>query len=205
MDEVSLAKMRAQLAKALRPRRYVHSVGVEQEARRLASRFGADAELCATAGLLHDCARDIPGHQLVEIVSQHDEGCVSDALLRNPVLLHGLVGAILAKEKYGIDDERVLRAIRLHTMGAPDMTPEDKVVCLADYTEPGRDFPGVEGIRACAERSLDLALLAAFDSTIKHLIDSGYEIEAATVAARNGILRGLENSTGVGDRSALQQ
>ena len=33
------------------------------------------------------------------------------------------------------------------------MTLMDKIVCLADYMEPGRDFPGVDLIRELAERA----------------------------------------------------
>ena len=36
--------------------------------------------------------------------------------------------------------------------------------------EPGRDFPGVDLIREIAERSLEKALVAGFDSTISFLL-----------------------------------
>ena len=51
---------------------------------------------------------------------------------------------------YGVTDLEVLDAIRYHTSGREGMTLMDKIVCLADYMEPGRDFPGVHKIRELA-------------------------------------------------------
>jgi HD superfamily phosphohydrolase YqeK len=68
------------------------------------------------------------------------------------------------------------------------MTLLDKVVCLADYIEPGRDFPGVERIRRLAEIDLNAALVAGFDSTITYLLEQGKKLFPLTVLARNGLL-----------------
>ena len=44
---------------------------------------------------------------------------------------------------FGVDDA-VYRAIYWHTTGHPNMTKLEKIIYLADYIEPSRDFPGVE-------------------------------------------------------------
>ncbi len=38
--------------------------------------------------------------------------------------------------------DAVYEAIRWHTTGKPDMTLLEKIIYLADYIEPNRDFPG---------------------------------------------------------------
>ena len=49
--------------------------------------------------------------------------------------------------EYGITDETILRAIRLHTTGDWGMTEFDALIYAADLIEPTREFPGVEEYR----------------------------------------------------------
>src|SRR5690606_35476874 len=95
---------------------------------------------------------------------------------------------IIAQRDYGVQDPEVLDAIRWHTSGRIGMTKLDKIVCLADYIEPGRDFPGVDKIREFAEHNLDKALLAGFDTTIVFLTEQGKTIYPTTVLARNDLV-----------------
>ncbi len=53
---------------------------------------------------------------------------------------HGLVGADIVQRELAIDDEEILQAIRVHTTGAAKMSLLDKIIYVADYIEPGRDF-----------------------------------------------------------------
>jgi HD superfamily phosphohydrolase YqeK len=69
------------------------------------------------------------------------------------------------------------------------MTLLEKIVCLADYIEPGRDFPGVHKIRQLAEHNLEEALTAGMDSTITVLLERGQRIFPLTVLARNDLIR----------------
>jgi len=98
------------------------------------------------------------------------------------------VGALTAEKLFGVTDLEVLDAIRYHTSGREGMTLMDKIVCLADYMEPGRDFPGVHKIRELAQHSVEKALIAGFDSTISYLLEQGKRIYPLTVAARNDLL-----------------
>lgn len=68
----------------------------------------------------------------------------------------------------------------------------DKVVCLADYIEPGRDFPGVEHIRKQAKKSLEQGLIAGFDSTISLLLEKQKVIFPLTVLSRNDLIQQLK-------------
>ena len=51
------------------------------------------------------------------------------------------------------------------------MTMLEKIVFIADYIEPSRNFEGLENIRKLAFRDIDLAVFEALENSIKHLID----------------------------------
>ena len=158
LGEDALARLRASIPE----KRFAHSAGVAAEAVRLARLHGADPARAELAGWLHDCAKGIPVDRQV---AQCDRlGVPLDDWTRAcPPVVHGVLGAFLARRDYGVEDEAVLRAIRLHTVGAPGMSLLDKVVYLADLTEPGRSFDGVAELRALADRDLDEAILASIE------------------------------------------
>jgi predicted HD superfamily hydrolase involved in NAD metabolism len=117
-----------------------------------------------------------------------------ELLRHDKELWHAHVGAWAVQDEHGITDEEVLDAIRYHTSGRENMTKLDKIVCLADYIEPGRDFPGVSKIREIAKHSMEEALMAAFDSTIEVLIERGKRIFPLMVLARNDLIGQLKQS-----------
>ncbi len=189
---MELTFVEKKLRQALSAKRYRHSVGVSQTAAELAERFDADIDRATVAGLLHDCARELPNKTLLKRAA--DSAIVVGSLEESsPVLLHAVVSARLAAEEYGVQDEAVLRAIALHTTGGAGMGKLDKIIFLADFIEPGRIFPGVDRLRDLADRNLDKAVLAAFDQTIRHLLDKGMVIHPASVAGRNELLLSLHD------------
>ncbi|MNI92120.1 putative nicotinate-nucleotide adenylyltransferase [compost metagenome] len=103
------------------------------------------------------------------------------------------MGAFVAERDYEITDAEVLGAIRYHTSGREGMSLLEKIVCLADYIEPGRDFPGVDEIRRLSKVSLEEGLIAGFDSTISLLLQKRRIVFPLTVLARNDLVRILED------------
>lgn len=53
-------EIKADLKKILSQKRYIHSLGVADEAERLARRYGANPDKAFLAGLVHDCAKEFP-------------------------------------------------------------------------------------------------------------------------------------------------
>ena len=96
---------------------------------------------------------------------------------------------IRAKHEFSISDNEVLEAIRVHTTGKVHMSKLDKVIFLADYIEPNRDFPGVDELRKVAAQDLDKAVLLGFDNTIIHLIEQKLSIYPLTILGRNDVLQ----------------
>ena len=171
-------------------KRWEHTKGVMETAVILAGRFGADPVKVDLAAILHDVAKYWPVQKLHQMMVEHK---LSDELLHyDKQLWHAEVGAFVAEHEYGVTDAEVLDAIRYHTSGRIGMTLLDKVVCLADYMEPGRDFPGVNNIRELANHSLEEALAAGFDSTIGYLLSRRQIIFPLTVLARNDLIKQLE-------------
>lgn len=167
--------------------RFKHSVGVMDTAGKLAKFFNANIEKSKLAGLVHDCAREIHPREQLKIAENF--GILLDEIERlETVLIHGPLGAFIAKKDFKIKDEEILRAIKIHTTGDKNMTLLDKIIFIADYIEPSRNFPGVDIIRKQVCEDLDKAILTAIDSTISYVMDKGSLLHPKTVKARNFIL-----------------
>ena len=104
-------------------------------------------------------------------------------------LLHAKTGAAVARDIFGVKDA-VYEAIRWHTTGKPDMTLLEKVIYLADYIEPNRDFPGVDELRRAVYDDLDKGLLMGLSDTIDEMERMGNPVHHDTLEARDFLLRG---------------
>ncbi len=131
---------------ALSAKRFSHVCGTMRAAARLAVLWRQDAKKAQIAALLHDCAKCLD--PLTQEVLSGDETGIS------PVY-HAFAGAVLAKMEYGITDETILRAIRLHTTGDWGMTDFDALIYAADLIEPTRTFSGVENYRSHVSADID--------------------------------------------------
>ncbi len=173
-------------------RRWQHTMGVMQTAVLLARRFGADEHKAELAAILHDVAKYWEIGKLERVIHERprtEAFFFPEYVLKfDRQLLHAPVGAHVAETVYKVTDGEVLDAIMYHTSGREFMSLVEKVVCLADYMEPGRDFPGVDRIRELAETDLNRALVAGFDTTISHLLQKGRMVFPLTVIARNSLI-----------------
>lgn len=160
------------LRAALSEGRFTHSLYTVKRAIEMAAQYGCDAKKARLAALLHDCAKQLPKEKQ-EILSGED--------LIVPPVLHACAGAVVAKTVYGVQDDAVLRAIRLHSTGDADMTTLDKVLYMADITEQSRDFPGVDKLRQ--EKDLDRALLLAIEGTLCYIQERGLPIHPSSLRA----------------------
>lgn len=139
--------------------RYAHILRVARIAEALAVAHHLDPRQARLAGLLHDLARLYPGERLLR--ESAERGLAIDDFERtNPVVLHARLGAELAREWFGVDDEAILSAIRKHTLAAATMSPLDEILYLADGLEPGRDFVGRADILRLAFVDLPAAMAA---------------------------------------------
>lgn len=125
---------------AMKPARFQHVLGVEQAALALADQYGCDPKKASLAALLHDYAKEVEDQVFLNLIAKYDLD--KDLLNWDNNIWHGVVGAYKIAEDFGLEDEEIFQAIQRHTIGAGQMTLLDKVLYVADYIEPNRDFPG---------------------------------------------------------------
>ncbi len=175
-------EMRAVLSRE----RFLHTCGVRYTACCLAMAHGADTEKAQIAGLLHDCAKNIPAK---EQIAMCDEAGIALSVTEreNPSLIHAKLGAHLAKERYGIPDPEILSAITYHTTGRAKMALLEEILFVADYIEPYRDterkLPYVDEMRACAFRDLHHATFLELKATLIRIKERGSALDETTLAA----------------------
>ncbi|HJA93856.1 MAG TPA: bis(5'-nucleosyl)-tetraphosphatase (symmetrical) YqeK [Candidatus Eisenbergiella merdipullorum] len=175
-----LTELRKCMEKELDPKRYEHTLGVAYTAAALAMRYGADIKKVQTAGLLHDCAKNLTNEKLIRTCHKHNIA-INAAEQKNPSLLHAKVGSFLAWHKYGIEDREILDAIMWHTTGKPEMRLLDKILYIADYIEPGRNqAPNLPQARKLAFVDLDGCLFLILRDTLAYLSASKTEIDPMT-------------------------
>lgn len=162
-----LVWLREKAKEYLTEERIAHTAGCESEAVLLAKRWGEDPEKAAAAGILHDITKKLSYDEQLILCEKY--GIILDSVERNsPKLLHAKTGAALARDRFGIGDD-VYEAIYWHTTGKPDMTLLEKIIYLADYIEPTRNFDGVEELRALAYVDLDLAMARGLEMSIEDI------------------------------------
>ena len=107
--------------------------------------------------------------------------------LDHPALLHSKLGAYVARDEYGVEDEEILSAISWHTTGRPQMTRLEQIIYLADYIEPNRDdeLPDLTEIRKLAFTDLDRCCEAVMAACIEFIQRSGKSMDSMTVEAYN--------------------
>ncbi len=167
--------------------RFIHSVNVSKEARKLAKIYGADAEKAAIAGILHDITKEMPVEEQLKIIT--DSGIILDNVQKNaPKLWHGISGSIYIKENLDINDADILNAIRYHTTGRAGMSLLEKIIFVADFTSQERTYKGVSTMRKKSRKTLDEAMLYGFKFTFSDLSKRELAIHPDELACYNEIV-----------------
>ena len=183
LRRLSLEDLRCVALSMLDPRRIPHVLGTEETAAALALRWGADEESARRAALLHDCTKKFDKELQMALCRQY--GIEPDAAERREgKLLHAITGAAVAYADFGVSGE-VRDAIRWHTTGKADMKLLEKIIYLADYIEPTRDFCDLTELRRLAFEDLDGALLLGFTMAVEDLAKKGMPVHPNSVLARD--------------------
>ena len=168
-----LSWLRAKVMPYLTEKRIAHVLGCENEAVSLANRWGEDPERAAVAGILHDITKKLSAEEQLKLCENY--GIINDAAeVANPKLLHAKTGAAFARELFGIEDD-IYGAIRWHTTGKPDMTLLEKIIYLADFVEPTRNFPGVDELRELCFEDIDAAMAKGLEMSLEFIRSGGAE------------------------------
>ena len=180
MKGLSLEDLRCVSYSMVYAKRLAHIRGCEEEAARLARRWGADEEWMRRAAILHDCTKYFTEQQHLEICERY--GIALSPLERaTDKLLHAKSGAALAKYIFGFDG--IYDAIFYHTTARAGMSLEEKILYVADYMEPCRAFPEVGELRRLAYTDLDGAVGMGASLSVQEMVQRNKELHHDTRAA----------------------
>ena len=178
---LSMEELEQVVVSLLKPNRVAHVLGCRDTAMELAKRWGADVTDAGRAGLLHDITKALDGPLQLTLCDEY--GIVLGEFSKhNPKTLHSLTGSLVAERIFG-ENKAVVDAICSHTTGKADMNTLEKILYIADYMEPNRDFPGVETLRQLAYTDLDKALKTGLEMTLQMLKKNNQEISPASAEA----------------------
>ena len=175
----------------LKESRYIHSIGVEEMAVRLARLHGADTEKAAFAGRYHDLAKNFDTDTMDKYIREYG---LPDNLIGNNALAHSKVGAAILEHEFGVTDEEILDAVRYHTTARKDMSLLEELIFVADVVEDNRTYSDLDYYQDLAYRDLDRACLEILEYTIGSLTSKGKAIDKDTLEARDWVLNKIKET-----------
>lgn len=175
------------LTEKLSPERFEHVISVQETAVALARCHNADLWKTSLAALLHDVAKWMSDDQLYNAVSLYKiELDPIEQIM--PALLHAIIGVKYAIDLFEITDLDILEAIRCHTTGSASMGLTAKLIYVADFAEPKREYKEAAQVRLLAENDLDKAVHTVAQYKIEYLLQYGGIIHPNTINTYNSAL-----------------
>ena len=170
-----MKKIKKYLKKHLTKERYHHTVGVAYTAMSMAMKYNPQPDNNDDKKI-RICNKNQISYNKIEA--------------ENPYLLHGKVGAYIARKEFDILDEDILNAITWHTTGRPDMSLLEKIIFVADYIEPSRrPIPELNLIRQLAFTDIDQTVIKILENTLKYLNEKGNPIDDMTQKTYDSYIR----------------
>ena len=161
-------------------KRLIHSLNTMREAVKLAVMYHGDLQKCAVAGLLHDCAKSMPGNSKNALYITNIYGEQSNFFSD---IYHSYQGRQVAIDCFSIEDPDILSAIYFHTTSRAGSSQLEKIIFVADKIEPGRTFPGIEEIRKTTYANLEEGMISCLYDIIELLKRSGKTPHPDSLAA----------------------
>lgn len=171
------------VSKTLPTKRLIHTANVYLCALKWAKKLNLDQDSVKTACLLHDIAK-------YQDASSY-KGFTLEKDMPAPVV-HAFLGAHIATEVLKINDKDIINAIKYHTSGRPNMSDLEKLVFVADMLEEGRDYEGVDKLRAIYEKDFSSSFIECLKEETIHLKNKKAEIYRLTIDAYEYYVKGDE-------------
>lgn len=198
----SLTALRAEVAKRETAERYRHTLGVEEEAAALGALFLPNKVTdLRVAALLHDVTKCLGKEEQIALARENGIDLTPE-LMASPQVLHGLTAARLIPRDFpDYATSEIVHAVEVHTTGAPDMSLFDKLIFVADYTEPGRKQNVCQQTRkqmweqlhggGDKRRILDATVFRILKDTLQYLRESNRPAVSLTESAYRFLAREL--------------
>ncbi|MDF2685187.1 MAG: hypothetical protein K0S55_368 [Clostridia bacterium] len=185
---IEIERLKSMVESRLRDDRLTHSLGVMKSAEALAKRYGADTNKALIAGLLHDITKEYNYEQHMELIRKYSI-FIDEGEKNTPKLLHAITAAAFAEYEAGITDKEILDAIRYHTTGRTDMSVLEKIIYVADFIEPNRNYADVEYFRTIAFEDLDKTLYLGIKWCMEDLLRKDAYLHVNTLNGYNYFIR----------------
>ena len=196
--------LRETVKSLVKERRYIHTLGVEEEAINLAKIFECDeifAKKLKSAAILHDITKEFDFKKQLEICKEYNITLSKDDK-KTVKAIHAKTGAYVAKIEFNADD-MIFGGIYNHTFGDPSENFKlfDKIIYLADYIEPSRTFEDCVEVREFfysrikdflnpeeKNKIIDETILFSYNKTIESLIKENAYMHKDTIKCRNALI-----------------
>lgn len=163
-------------------------------AEKLGKRYNIEPNKAYIAGLLHDIGKEIPNEEALIMCNELGIKLL-DMEKENPHILHGYIGAEIAKDLFGIKDDNILNAIRYHTTGRKNMSQLEKVVFIADKIEPQRkNQEYLDFLSNLAYNDINRALISYWEYNNKKIEKSGGTVHPFTIEALDYYKKTIEDN-----------
>ncbi|MGF6907463.1 bis(5'-nucleosyl)-tetraphosphatase (symmetrical) YqeK [Fusobacterium sp. PH5-44] len=178
-------ELKKEICSQMSEKRFNHTLGVIEQSVELGQKYNENIEKLKIAALLHDIAKE----KSVEYLKEKSEEYYFDELSNDDiiegVILHSYVGAIIAREKYGIEDSEILDAIKYHTTGKRDLSLFGRIIYISDAIEKNRNYNGVEKIREKVNENINIGIIFEIDHKISYLNRKKAYINKNTIQMRD--------------------
>ena len=197
-----LNTLRETIKGSISPKRFVHTVAVEEMVARLCALYCPEYTMqLRAAALLHDLTKELTPDAQEALCAAYD--IPTDDLQRiSPKTYHAKTAAArIVRDFSEFADPIIIDAVRWHTTGHAGMTLTEKLLYLADYIDESRTFSSCVLLRRYffgaepelmggeeRQKHLRATLLLSYELTLKDLLTDGAPIDEDTIRARNELL-----------------
>ncbi len=175
---MDIKKIEKDLKTTLSPNRYKHSLLVAKKAKELAKIYHIDENKAYLTGLIHDIAKELSEEENKKWITI---GNLSNDLEKkeNKNIKHADIGAVIAKEKYKLDND-ICNAIKYHTIGNKNMNTLAKIIYISDKIGREKVPTNLIPVIDLAKEDLDQALLYCLQQQKNKLKEKNIEMHKDT-------------------------
>jgi nicotinate-nucleotide adenylyltransferase len=176
----TIVRIEEEVRNTLSQPRFLHSRNTALLSWDLCGRYGLDRQAGYLAGIGHDICKSCSDDKLVALALA-DGQRMSKLEKKKPSLLHGRAAAVLLKQRFGIHNNDILEAVRLHTIGGVNMGDLGKVLYIADKLEVSRRDVDPVLRELCSSAGLEELFAAVLDNTVAYLRSQDTDISYGTI------------------------
>lgn len=172
-----------EVKETLSEKRLKHSEGVVKRAVEYAQIYNVDINTVKLVAIAHDIAKELTDEEYQKAIEKYNIS-IDEIEQKSRNLLHSKVGACLCKEKFGFTDDMV-NAVKYHTTGRENMSILEKIIYLADATDPNRTYLDMDYYVGIISKDINKGMVEVLRWVIGQLIERDEYIHLDTIKSYN--------------------